>query len=164
METTTVSNASFVALESIGKIYGFCYEQLRHVNVPVPPPEYIQQALFGILNTIYGYAPPALQQLFQTFAQLPIQANIVPVILALAVLYVIYSVISALVRSVVRVVMGFIRFSLVVAAIACIAAMIQQYYDIPVFENTFGQYMQHHDQAPLFTQQQQQQQQHQVYA
>ncbi|KAI9247186.1 hypothetical protein BDA99DRAFT_526334 [Phascolomyces articulosus] len=160
METTTVSNASSIALESIGKIYIFCYEQLRQVNVPVPPPEYIQQTIFGLLSTLYSFAPPALQQLFKTLAELPIQANIVPVLLALAALYVIYSVISALVRSVVRVVLGFIRFSLIVAAIACVVAMLQQYYDIPFLQNTLGQYMQPHDQQhpPLFTQQQQQQQ------
>ncbi|KAI9490837.1 hypothetical protein BDB00DRAFT_836285 [Zychaea mexicana] len=154
METTTISNASFVAFESIGKIYVFCYEQLRHVNVPVPPPEYVQQMFFNMVGTAYNYAPPALQQFFSTLAQLPIQANIVPVLLALAVLYVAYSVVAALVRSVVRVVIGFIRFSLIVAAFASVLILLQQYYDIPFLQNV-NEYVQQHQHQDYQQQQQQ---------
>ncbi|KAI8136791.1 hypothetical protein BJV82DRAFT_675668 [Fennellomyces sp. T-0311] len=146
METTTVSNASVIALESLGKIYVFCYEQLRQVNVPVPPPEYIQRVLSNMLASAFGYAPPALQQFFQTLSQLPIQANIVPVLLALIVFYVVFSVVSALVRSVVRVVYGFIRFSLIVAMVGLVLAFIQQYYEFPMLQNAFGQWIQHQDQ------------------
>ena len=156
METTTVSNASVIALESLGKIYGFCYEQLRHVNVPVPPPEYVQQALMNLLATAFSYAPPALQQFFQSLSQLPIQANIVPVLLALLVLYVVFSVVSALVRSVVRVVYGFIRFSLIVAMIASVFVLIQQYYDFSMLQNAFAQWIQPQEQRGFHNAQQQQ--------
>lgn len=124
-KNNTLSNAGLAMLRSLEQLYTYCYKEL---NLPVPPPDQVYAIISRIVTSAWEHLPPSARQYYRTFIQLPAQSNLLALLFALLVLYILFSLLMATVRSLVRVVYGFVRFCLMVALIATAATLIHQYY------------------------------------
>lgn len=138
MEATTLSTAARNAFQVFGQVYVFMYNQLRQLNIPVPPPDRVFVALSNLGSSLFANAPPALRQFYANLAQLPIQSNLFAIVAILFVLYIVYNLVMATVRSIVRMVYGFIRFTFIVVMLVSCLVLVSQYYEIPILQDLLG--------------------------
>lgn len=159
MDASSLNNATAIAFQTIGKIYGFCYEQLRQANVQLPLPESVYANLAKFSRNAYEYAPPAVREYYATIAQFPLQSNIITVAILLVISYIIFSIVMATLRSIARMVYGFIRFTFFIALIATIIVVLQQHFNISISDTVLSwmlpmQQQQVHHQQTVYGQQQ----------
>ncbi|KAI7883275.1 hypothetical protein K492DRAFT_144149 [Lichtheimia hyalospora FSU 10163] len=138
MEASTLSTAAQNAFQIFGQVYVFIYNQLGQLNIPMPPPDRVFIALSNLGSALIANAPPALRQFYANLAQLPIQSNLFAIIAILFVLYIVYNLIMATVRSIVRMVYGFIRFTFIVVMLVSCLVLLSQYYEIPFLQDFLG--------------------------
>lgn len=138
MDASSLNNVTAVAFQTLGKIYGFIYEQLQHANIQLLPPDRVYENLSKIGRNAYEYAPPALRQYYTAVTQFPLQSNILTVAILLVVAYIIFSIVVATLRSIARMIYGFVRFTFFIAVIATIIAVLQQQLNISLFDAAFS--------------------------
>ncbi|KAI9312325.1 hypothetical protein BX666DRAFT_1986450 [Dichotomocladium elegans] len=154
MATITVSDVTLNAVQTLGKIYSFLYNQLQQANVPLPPPDRVNDSLANMAIFATSNVPPIFRQFYTTLSQLPVQTNFFAIITSLVALYVIYGLIMTTLRSIFRLVFGFIRFTFIIAMVVSVLLVVNQYFEIPLLQDFLG--------TVLVQQQQQQQQQRTV--
>ncbi|KAI8061175.1 hypothetical protein BC940DRAFT_310491 [Gongronella butleri] len=119
-----------VIAQTLNHFYTLIYTQAVAFNLTFfPSPATASQALSSVCTTIYNYSPENLQLYYDKFVSLPVQSNIIPVFLALFVLYTLFSIILMTVRGIMRMVYNFIRFSLMVMMIVVLLYITREYLD-----------------------------------
>ncbi|KAI9306235.1 hypothetical protein BJ944DRAFT_263871 [Cunninghamella echinulata] len=124
--------------QALLQTYRFIYQQLNILNVNIlPTPDTIAKGAVTVAGTLYNACPPNIQMYYDNFVSLPVQSNIIPVFLALVVLYTIFSIILAVVRGTLRIIYNFVRFSLIVFLIMVLFYTVQQFMDQSVLDTVF---------------------------
>ncbi|KAG2202366.1 uncharacterized protein EV154DRAFT_508457 [Mucor mucedo] len=119
-----------IALQALGYLtqaYTFCYLHLKELNINLPAPDQVVQVTTSFITYIVSHSPTFIQQLVDTFSQLPIESNYFTIILLLIIAYIAYCFILATFRWVYRLVFGFVRFSFFLALVASLVYVVQQY-------------------------------------
>ncbi|CAO3608613.1 unnamed protein product [Cunninghamella blakesleeana] len=115
--------------------YNFIYQQLVILNVNfLPTPDTVAQGAVTVGSALYSACPANIQVYYDSFVSLPVQSNIIPVFLALVVLYTIFSIILAVVRGTLRIIYNFVRFCLIVFLIMVLFYTVQQFMDQSVLD------------------------------
>ncbi|KAI9028355.1 hypothetical protein CLU79DRAFT_679134, partial [Phycomyces nitens] len=113
--------------EFFSSIYLYCYTQLLQLNIVLPAPDQAFNVMSSASTYIYEYSPENLRHFGIWLTSVPVQANIIPVFLAILVLYTIFSLVVWIVRGVFRLVYNFLRFSIIVAMTFTLVYVVQQY-------------------------------------
>ncbi|ORY94943.1 hypothetical protein BCR43DRAFT_494853 [Syncephalastrum racemosum] len=109
-----LDQASAWVFQLLGQCYTFVFDQLRQANITMPAPERVYTVLTHIWEQL----------------NLQKQNNWVPILVGLIAAYVVFVLLAALVRSVVRLVYGFVRFTFILAVCTALFLVVQQYYDL----------------------------------
>lgn len=121
--------------QALLQTYNFIYQQLVILNVNfLPTPDTVAKGAVTIGSALYNSCPANIQVYYDNFVSLPVQSNIIPVFLALVVLYTIFSIILAVVRGTLRIIYNFVRFSLIVFLIMVLFYTVQQFMDQSVLD------------------------------
>ncbi|SAM06985.1 hypothetical protein [Absidia glauca] len=122
-----------VVAQTLQQMYTYFYQQVvvpLNITTAIPTPDKLTSVLGTAAYSMYQYVPETIQVYYDKVMSLPVQSNVVPVLLALVVLYVVYSLIMMILRSIFRLIYNFVRFSLILLAILSTLYVAQQYvYD-----------------------------------
>ncbi|ORX49501.1 hypothetical protein DM01DRAFT_1338176 [Hesseltinella vesiculosa] len=149
-----------VIAQTVNQFYSLLYNQALAFNITLlPTPAAVATSLTAAGATIYQLCPDGIQLYYDKFVSLPVQSNIIPVFLALVVLYILFSIIMATVRGIFRLVYNFVRFSIIALMIILCLYVGQQYMDqgMPALYGMFDSFVQVSKKAPSLVLQQPQQ-------
>ncbi|KAI8100035.1 uncharacterized protein BX664DRAFT_322706 [Halteromyces radiatus] len=114
--------------QTLKQIYTYFYQQLVVLNITVlPTPDNVASVVSTVGLTVYQNCPEHIQLYYDKFVSLPVQSNIIPVFLALVVLYSLFSLILVTLRGIFRLVYSFVRFTLILFMITILIYIAQQY-------------------------------------
>ncbi|KAG0175446.1 hypothetical protein DFQ28_009168 [Apophysomyces sp. BC1034] len=115
-----------IVAETFSKLYTYCYDELLQFDVALPHPDRVFAAMSTAGQFLFDHSPELVRQLYVSIISVP--ANIVPVFLAIVVLYALFTLMLWIVRGIFRVVFGFVRFSLIVVLVATMLYFVQQHW------------------------------------
>lgn len=122
-------NVTMQAFQYLTQAYTYCYVQLKEANINLPAPDQVVSVTTSTISYILSHSPSFVRQLYSTLSQLPIESNFMTVFLLLVILYIIYCFVMATFRWVYRLLYGFVRFSFIIALLASILYVVQQYLE-----------------------------------
>ncbi|ORZ24662.1 hypothetical protein BCR42DRAFT_403405 [Absidia repens] len=143
-----------VVAQTLKQIYTYFYEQIIALNITIlPTPDKVASVVGTVGYTVYQNCPENFQMYYDKFVSLPVQSNVIPVFLALVVLYTLFSLILLTLRGIYRLVYNFVRFSLILFMVVTLIYIAQQYLDqgSPLLQNildTLVQLREQHGNAP----------------
>ncbi|KAI7863448.1 hypothetical protein BDF14DRAFT_1844340 [Spinellus fusiger] len=114
-------------MDFFSSVYIYCYQRLLEVNIALPPPERAFETARSMGDYLLEHMPQSIYQTYQRLVTVPLQANIVPVFLAIVVLYMLFSLVMWCIRAIFRLIYGFLRFSILVVMTATLMYVTQQY-------------------------------------
>ncbi|KAI8340842.1 hypothetical protein BC941DRAFT_418359 [Chlamydoabsidia padenii] len=117
-----------VVAQTLKQIYTYFYQQVVSINITIlPTPNQMASAVGTVAYTIYRNSPENLQIYYDKFVSLPVQSNVIPVFLALVILYALFSLILLTLRGIFRLVYNFVRFSIILCLVTMLIYIAQQY-------------------------------------
>lgn len=134
-----------VVAQTLKQIYTYFYQQVVSINITVlPTPNQVASAVGTVGYTLYTHCPENIQLYYDKFVSLPVQSNVIPVFLALVILYTLFSLILLTLRGIFRLVYSFVRFSLILFLITILIYTTQQYLaqGSPFLQTIFDQLVQ----------------------
>jgi hypothetical protein len=120
-------NITMQAFQYFTQAYTYCYVNLKEVNITLPPPDQVISVTASTISYILSHSPSFVRQLYSALSQLPIESNFMTIFLLLVILYIFYCFIMATLRWVYRLLYGFVRFSFIIALLASVIYVVQQY-------------------------------------
>ncbi len=97
-----------IAAEVFSKWYIYLYEQIGP-QIHAPTPDQLFQIVTQIAAVLYEHSPPIVRTYYTILNSIPVQTDIIPVALAMLILYALFAIIVVTIRGLFRLVYGFIR-------------------------------------------------------
>jgi hypothetical protein len=127
MNSSELYNATLQTLQQVSTVYGYAQEQLAKYNINIPSAHQLLSIVNPWVSYIMANSPMVFQQLCGLLDQFQLSdIPFAPILIVLLLLYVVYCTVLASFRWVYYMVTGFIRFSLIVAVLACMLYLAQQ--------------------------------------
>lgn len=111
-----------VASEVFSKWYIYLYEQIGP-QIHAPTPDQLTQ----IAAALYEHSPPIVRTYCTILNSIPVQTDIIPIALAMLILYALFAIIVVTIRGLFRLVYGFIRLSIIISLLAALVCIVLQY-------------------------------------
>lgn len=115
-----------IVAEVFSKWYIYLYEQIG-AQVHAPTPDQLFEIMTHIITLVYEHSPPIVRTYCTVLNSIPVQTDIIPVALAVLILYALFSIIVFTVRGMFRLVYGFVRLSIIISLMAATICIILQY-------------------------------------
>ncbi|KAI8333400.1 hypothetical protein BC941DRAFT_434608 [Chlamydoabsidia padenii] len=118
-------------LEQMYTYFYYFYQQVivsLNITTSIPTPDKAASVLGTVVNNLYQRLPENIQAWYDKLMLLEVQSNVLPLLLALVVLYALYSLILVTLRGIVRLIYGFVRFSLIVLMISSFIYVAQKHW------------------------------------
>lgn len=129
-EQTSFVIMDILVAQTLRQMYTFFYQQVAaplNITTVIPAPDTLTSMIGTAASSMYQYVPETVLMYYDKVMSLPVQSNVVPVLLALVVLYVVYSLIMMTLRGIFRLIYNFVRFSLILFTISSLLYIAQQY-------------------------------------
>ncbi|KAG2213563.1 hypothetical protein INT46_002269 [Mucor plumbeus] len=115
-----------IAAEVFSKWYIYLYEQIGP-QIHAPTPDQLFQIVTQIAAVLYEHSPPIVRTYYTILNSIPVQTDIIPVALAMLILYALFAIIVVTIRGLFRLVYGFIRLSIIISLLAALVCIVLQY-------------------------------------
>ncbi|KAI9359756.1 hypothetical protein BD770DRAFT_385447 [Pilaira anomala] len=120
-------NVTVQAIQLLTQVYTFCYQHLKEANIQLPAPDQIFSVTTSTISYLLSHSPPFIQQLYSILSDSVKESNFMTIFLLLVIAYMIYCTVLATFRWVYRLLFGFVRFSFLIAVVASLVYVVQQY-------------------------------------
>lgn len=121
-----ISSMDVVVADILSKCYIYMYEIIGE-QLLAPTPTEAFQFVSNLFNILYEHSPPIVRTYYNILNNIPIQSDIIPIALALLILYALFSAVIMTVKGIVRLVYGFIRLSIIISILATIICIVLPY-------------------------------------
>ncbi|KAF1798641.1 hypothetical protein V8B55DRAFT_1523782 [Mucor lusitanicus] len=118
-----------IAAEVFSKWYIYLYEQIGP-QIHAPTPDQLFQIVTQIAAVLYEHSPPIVRTYYTILNSIPVQTDIIPVALAMLILYALFAIIVVTIRGLFRLVYGFIRLSIIISLLAALVCIVLQYTSV----------------------------------
>ncbi|GAN11520.1 hypothetical protein MAM1_0660c11084 [Mucor ambiguus] len=115
-----------IAAEVFSKWYIYLYEQIGP-QIHAPTPDQLIRIVTQIADVLYEHSPPIVRTYYTILNSIPVQTDIIPVALAMLILYALFAIIVVTIRGLFRLVYGFIRLSIIISLLAALVCIVLQY-------------------------------------
>lgn len=115
-----------IAAEVFSKWYIYLYEQVG-TQIYAPKPDQVFEIVTHIAALVYEHSPPILRTYYTILNSIPVQTDIIPVALAMLILYALFAIIVVTIRGIFRLVYGFVRLSIIISLLATLICVVLQY-------------------------------------
>ncbi|CEP09656.1 hypothetical protein [Parasitella parasitica] len=115
-----------IVTEVFSRWYIHLYEQIGP-QIHAPAPDQLFQTVGQIATVLYEHSPPIVRTYYTILNSIPVQTDIIPVALAMLILYALFAVIVVTLRGLFRLIYGFIRLSIIISLLAVLACIVMQY-------------------------------------
>lgn len=115
-----------IVAEVFSKWYIYFYEQIG-TEVYAPTPDKLFESVTQIIQFLYQHSPTIVRTYCTVLNTIPVQTEIIPVALAMLILYALFAVIVYTVRGIFRLVYGFVRLSIIISLLTAIICMVLHY-------------------------------------
>jgi hypothetical protein len=122
-----------IAAEVFSKWYIYLYEQIG-TQLHAPTPDQVFEIVTHIAALVYEHSPPIVRTYYTILNSIPVQTDIIPVALAMLILYALFAIIVVTIRGICRLVYGFVRLSIIISLLAALICIVLQY--IAVIESS----------------------------
>ncbi|KAF7729138.1 hypothetical protein EC973_004906 [Apophysomyces ossiformis] len=121
-----------IVAEMFSKGYIYCYDLLLQYHVTLPLPDQVFAAMSTAGQFLFDHCPEIIQQIYVSAISVP--ASFVPMLLAIIVLYSLFSLILWSVRAVFRLAFNFVRFGLILALVGSMLYFVQYHWGDKVLD------------------------------
>jgi hypothetical protein len=115
-----------IAAEVFSKWYIYLYEQIGP-QLHAPTPDQIFEIVSQLATLVYQHSPPIVRTYYTILNSIPVQTDIIPVALAMLILYALFAIIVLTIRGLFRLIYGFVRLSIIISLLAALICIILQY-------------------------------------
>lgn len=115
-----------IAAEVFSKWYIYLYEQIGP-QVHAPTPDQVFSVVSQLATLVYQHSPPIVRTYYTILNSIPVQTDIIPVALAMLILYALFAIIVLTIRGLFRLVYGFVRLSIILSLLAALICIVLQY-------------------------------------
>ncbi|ORE08671.1 hypothetical protein BCV72DRAFT_84426 [Rhizopus microsporus var. microsporus] len=115
-----------IVAETFSKWYIYLYDSFG-AQFHAPPPAQVFQFVSNLFNILYIHSPPIVRTYYNILNNIPVQSDIIPIALAMLILYALFAAVVMTIRGIVRLVYGFIRFSMIISIIAAMICVVLPY-------------------------------------
>ncbi|KAI8642449.1 hypothetical protein BD408DRAFT_416552 [Parasitella parasitica] len=115
-----------IVAEVFSRWYIYLYEQIGP-QIHAPTPDQLFQTVTQIASVLYEHSPPIVRTYYTILNSIPVQTDIIPVALAMLILYALFALIVVVFRSLFRLVYGFVRLGIIIILLAVLACIVLQY-------------------------------------
>lgn len=125
-----------IAAEVLSKWYIYFYEQLGQ-QIHAPTPSQLFDIITALATHLYEFSPPIVRTYYTILNSIPVQTDIIPVALAVLILYAIFAIMLMVIRGAIRLVVGFVRLSIIISLTAALVCVVLQYTGQDTFATFF---------------------------
>lgn len=115
-----------IVAEVFSNWYIYLYEQVGQ-QIHAPTPDQVFEVVTQIITILYEQSPPIVRTYCTILNSIPVQTDIIPVALALLILYALFAIIVLTVRGLFRLIYGFVRLSIIISLLAGLICFVLQY-------------------------------------
>lgn len=115
-----------IVADVFSRWYIYAYEQIG-AQVHAPPPSQVFEIVSQVMQLIYEHSPPIFRTYYTILNSIPVQTDIIPVALAMLILYALFAIIVIVFRGLFRLIYGFVRLSIILSLIVTFVCLILQY-------------------------------------
>lgn len=115
-----------IVAEVFSRWYIYAYEQIG-AQLHAPPPSQVFDIVSQVIQTIYEHSPPIFRTYYTILNSIPVQTDIIPVALAMLILYALFAIIVIVFRGLFRLIYGFIRLSILLSVLVTFVCLVLQY-------------------------------------
>lgn len=118
-----------IVADVFSRWYIYAYEQIG-AQIHAPAPSQVFDIVSQVMQFIYEHSPPIFRTYYTILNSIPVQTDIIPVALAMLILYALFAIIVIVFRALFRLIYGFIRLSIILSLIVTFVCLIFDYQQL----------------------------------
>ncbi|KAI9477818.1 MAG: hypothetical protein EXX96DRAFT_568329 [Benjaminiella poitrasii] len=118
-----------IVAEVFSRWYIYLYEQIG-MQLHAPEPAQVFTTVTNIATLIYQHSPPIFRTYYTILNSIPVQTDLIPIALAVLILYALFAIIVLTLRALFRLIYGFIRLSILLSLFTALICILLQYSNL----------------------------------